>query len=543
MKVKLTTLMLAAAALLASCSQDDGLQQNTVNPVDGLTPVTLNVALPGEGMKTRAITADNDEQATRAYLEILVKEAQGTYGKVTGDIAGVHTMVANGSSFTLSGIYLDPTEDYRFLFWADNATATAAAPTDLESVAYTDGSIAFAACVDWGTEKSNAVSATLKHAVSKFTLKTTTDLWASIPVHITIPATYTAYNVSTGAVTGAATVDKQFEITTPAEITGTPEGTEVFSFYTLVDEGTQELTVYHDGYELQVANVPLAPNKHTVLVGDVRYIGWEETTFTAGFDGTWGGTETKIIGLDISEDGNTYTVSSKEALLVWATAVQSNPSLNCTLAADIHLTGTNNWTPLEFSGTFDGAGHAINGLNIESNGNIGFISILREGGTVKNLIVTNALIKLTGTDFSWVGGIVGVCWGGTIQGCGFSGEISTEEASVYGGGIAGGVQAASIVTACWSTANIDVSISNTGAIFGASFDTPSITACYYMGVTRGIGLDMASVADNIRMVNNSTTSWTDAADAMNTNLTEGYQWVVNTGDNKDNVPLVLEKSN
>lgn len=305
MKVKLTTLMLAAAALLASCSQDDGLQQNTVN-TEGLVPVTLSASIDN-GLQTRAVSATEDETATRAYLEILVQNDQGAWGKATGDLAGVHTMVANGSSFTLSGIYLDPAEDYRFLFWADNATA--AAPTNLESVAYTDGSIAFAACVDWGSEKSNTVSATLKHVVAKMTLKTTTDIDDSKPVHVEIPATYTAYNVSTGAVTGAATEDKQFEITTPAEITGTPEGTEVFSFYTLVDEGTQALTVYHDGYELQVANVPLAPNKHTVLVGDVRYIGWEETTFTAGFDESWSEkTEIEIIDLS-THTGSTLTVS------------------------------------------------------------------------------------------------------------------------------------------------------------------------------------------------------------------------------------------
>ena len=38
-------LMLAAAALLASCSQDDALQ-NTVNNNEGLKPMTITASLP-----------------------------------------------------------------------------------------------------------------------------------------------------------------------------------------------------------------------------------------------------------------------------------------------------------------------------------------------------------------------------------------------------------------------------------------------------------------------------------------------------------------
>ena len=40
-------LMLAAAALLASCSQDDALQ-NTVNNNEGLKPMTITASLPTE---------------------------------------------------------------------------------------------------------------------------------------------------------------------------------------------------------------------------------------------------------------------------------------------------------------------------------------------------------------------------------------------------------------------------------------------------------------------------------------------------------------
>ena len=45
MNRKLSTLMLAAAALLASCSQDDALQ-NTVNNNEGLKPLAITASLP-----------------------------------------------------------------------------------------------------------------------------------------------------------------------------------------------------------------------------------------------------------------------------------------------------------------------------------------------------------------------------------------------------------------------------------------------------------------------------------------------------------------
>ena len=57
--------MLAAAALLASCSQDE-LMTDTGH--DGLVPVTLSAAV-GDGVQTRTIDADEDEAPTRCYVQ------------------------------------------------------------------------------------------------------------------------------------------------------------------------------------------------------------------------------------------------------------------------------------------------------------------------------------------------------------------------------------------------------------------------------------------------------------------------------------------
>ena len=285
MKSRFATLILGIATMLVSCSQDDALQ-NTVSQNDELTPVTITAALPGEGMQTRTASGTEDEAPTKAYLQILVKTGE-TYEAATGDLAGVKSMTESSGNFTLSGIYLDPTVEYRFLFWADNATTT---PTDLQNVAYEINSIAFAAKENWAYSGSNnAISATLKHVVSKVTLKTTTTVDAGKTVSITLPTTYTKYNVSSGAVIETSQSNAAFEVTTAAEIAGSASGVEVFSFYALVDGNNQDLTLTHNGYEKSVTSVSLAPNKHTTLVGDVRNIGLTEVTFTAEILPVWDG--------------------------------------------------------------------------------------------------------------------------------------------------------------------------------------------------------------------------------------------------------------
>ena len=59
--------MLAAAALLASCSQDDALQSTVLNN-EGLKPMTITASLPTDGMQTRAQAMPPLRAATCRYL-------------------------------------------------------------------------------------------------------------------------------------------------------------------------------------------------------------------------------------------------------------------------------------------------------------------------------------------------------------------------------------------------------------------------------------------------------------------------------------------
>ena len=77
---------------------------------------------------------------------------------------------------------------------------------------------------------------------------------------------------------------------------------------------------------------------------------------------------------------------------------QGNWNTNCTLTANIELTGEKNWTPVDinvypYPGTFDGAGHTISGMNVSGNFGQGFIGYLSSTGTVKNLTISKASVS------------------------------------------------------------------------------------------------------------------------------------------------------
>lgn len=482
--------MLAAAVLLASCSQDEVM---TDTGSDGLVPVTLSVAV-GDGVQTRTVDADNDEDAKYCYVQVCQSDGTAYTGN---DYATPITLTDDDNDGTFTGnIFLRPNETYVFLFWADNVTSTA--PTDLHNVTYQKGSIAFADRVEQ-TISSNGptVYATLQHVVAKVTLKTTTNVDASDVITVTIPTKYQAYNVNTEAPITTAD-NTPFEHTVTNAITGTKDGAEVFSFYALVDEANQKLTLTNGTNSQQVSNVPLGPNKHTTLVGDVRNLGLTDVTFTASIDGKWGSTETEIIGLEIADDG-TYIVSSPAALQAWATAVQSNPSLNCTLADDITLPEASesgsNWTTVgNFAGTFDGAGHTITGLTgkaglfdkIDTDGEVknlklegveitesGCGAIARESsGTITACSVSGSVEGSSNSTTQGVGGIVGMNSAGTVSGCSMKGAVTNS--GIYVGGIVGYCYGGNVID-CHSSATV-TGTASVGGVVGRQYGIAKVIA-------------------------------------------------------------------
>ena len=513
--------VLAAAVLLASCSQDEVM---TDTGPDGLVPVTLSAAV-GDGVQTRVIGDYYDEAE---YYYVQVCRPDGTAYTDNDYATPTRLTDDNQDNIFTANIYLKADETYVFLFWADNSTTDI--PADLHNVTYKKGSIAFANRVEKKISKTDpTIETLLNHVVAKVTLKTTTDVEAGSKISVTVPTTYTTYNVnayrsdataSTNLPVGGAVTNELFSPKPEDEplsaIIGTEEGTVVFSFYALVKDETQNITLTNGTNSQPVSNVPLGPNMHTTLVGDVRNLGLTDVTFTASIDKKWDDTETEIIGLEIADGGTTYIVSSPAALEAWATEMKNDPTqnLNCTLAADIDLTGTE-WTPIpNFAGTFDGNGKTITGLTINqpSTDNVGLFASIDDEGTVKNLkldkvnVTANSNVgavagqnrgtiencsvsgKVAGSsDNSCVGGIAGFHRKGSITDCHSSATVTGK---AYVGGIAGqssAIEGATTITACYSTGSITATKSNTmgysyaGGVVGLNTNKAILTACYATG--------------------------------------------------------------
>ena len=494
--------MLAAAVLLASCSQDEVL---TGAGQDGLVRVTLSAAAT-DGVQTRA-TSTADDPLDRCLIQILEKEkdaTEWTKGAVQGMTPGTD------GTYTLTGVMLSPEKDYTFLFWADGGESHYAA-TDLTAVTMAESAqeagIAYQTKVVW--DGSENVEAELTHAVTKVSLNSTTAVPASTTAAVTIPKAYSSFNVLEGTVSGEATTDYTHSGS------GTEQTGNQFSFYALVDDETQTLTLNAGGRNVSIANVPLGPDKHVILEGDVAAAGWTTVSFSASMADDWGST----VGLEIADNGSTYIVSSLAALQAWAKAVQSNMSLNCKLAADITLPaveeeGGSNWTTVEvFLGTFDGQGHTITGLTVAG----GLFGTIGSGGKVQNLKLADVKIAPTrpagaiarnnlsngtiadcavegdvnGAYTAGIGGIVGDN-SGTITGCLMEGTV-TNETNYTTGGIVGLNQGD--VINCHSSATIDgygyvggiAGRSNDGGVIIACCSTGEISAISYVGGVVGYG--------------------------------------------------------
>lgn len=315
MMKKFTFLMPAIVALLASCSHEDTLQ--TTDEV--LRPVTITASLPEVAAPapatTRAITATDDDDATRCLMQL-----------VEGGVAQeVQTgTISNGScSFTVT---LNPTKEYKLMFWADNEKYTADVVHGLEKMTANAPSanaspfgIAYAGTAKWGgSELDASINVDLKHVVSKLTLRTTEAVTGGKNYSLKIPATCTAYDVLSDELLEPSANGTTCNYTVPAG--GVAKGGDLFSIYLLAGSETQTLTLTNDGAQSEIPNVPLAPNKHTILKGDVQNTGHVNVTFTATVVEEWNSEETKYIipgdavkitaenCSNISGDGN-YVVS------------------------------------------------------------------------------------------------------------------------------------------------------------------------------------------------------------------------------------------
>ena len=278
------------------------------------------------------------------------------------------------------------------------------------------------------------------------------------------------------------------------------------------------------------------PQNNVVLAAGSRYkytvkVNATGLTLDGCTIGDWadGGSESgeaEDLGYSIQNDGS-YTVYNADGLLAWNKAVQKDESINCTLTADIDLTGRE-WTRIGtwpgYSGIFNGQGHRITGLNF-SAATTELFGLLNERGVIKNLQLID--VNLYGSSGS-AAGIVEQNEGQIIA-CSVTGKISA-----YGRTCGIADLNYGRITACWFDGTLKEYES--GAI--VRYNYKIITSCYWGGnVGQGVFRDHGEKVDATK-VDGATVKWQTAVDGMNTALTAGdYQWVLGT----DGLPVLQKK--
>ena len=249
------------------------------------------------------------------------------------------------------------------------------------------------------------------------------------------------------------------------------------------------------------------------MQSDTHWQAGEEYTYTVSLAAA------KDPGYTVSEDGKTYNVTSADGLKNVAELVNGGKTdINITLDTDLTLTGE--WTPIgtesqPYTGTFNGKDKTITGLTVNQEGTnyVGLIGYLGSGGKVQNVVLEGVQItsdnssgyaggvagdswgtiencsvsgSVSGTTF--VGGVVGSQWGGSITGCNSS---ATVKGVIFAGGIAGETNSGASLTGCYATGDVTVendgtNNSHAGGVVGYNGGC-TLTACYATGSVTGSG--------------------------------------------------------
>lgn len=187
------------------------------------------------------------------------------------------------------------------------------------------------------------------------------------------------------------------------------------------------------------------------------------------------------------KDGNGVYLIGTAAELAWFAATDGKTSAK--LTADIDLAAYD-WTPLnKFYGTFDGDGHMVKNLYINSGSYpLGIFGYVKTGAAVKNLGVSGD-VTCTASSNAQAGGIAGYLESNAaIENCYSSVNVTSKK---HAGGIAGYTAGGAIITNCYGSGNITTTSKNEcflGGICGSSYSNTNgatLTNCYSIGDVTG----------------------------------------------------------
>lgn len=280
MKVKIAFWMLGIVAMLASCSNDDLLQETN----DSDKNVVTFTATLDKSMNSRA---DDQSDVNRAIIAVYENaDAKGMPVYNTGVSKG------EDGKFTFSIPNLKAGQEYTFLFWAFNDAQDTYNTSHLKDVFIKDlpcKSEVYALATRLTPEQISQSGVQLKHAVAKISLQTIVDLTAKDVIRLHATA-YRSFNVLTNTAqstqgTGAVFVEARNSFSA---------GDIIGSIYLLGTEEPQTVEIEYVGRPQKkvITNVPVNPNKHVILKGNFKQVGITDANFSVSLDENWGSNET-----------------------------------------------------------------------------------------------------------------------------------------------------------------------------------------------------------------------------------------------------------
>ena len=188
------------------------------------------------------------------------------------------------------------------------------------------------------------------------------------------------------------------------------------------------------------------------------------------------------------DDSGAYRIGTA-AELAWYAA--SDGKTAAKLTADIELAGFD-WTPLKnLYAAFDGQGHVIRNLYINSSSYpVGLFGYVKTGASVTKLGVTGD-VTCTNTSYAQAGGIAGrLESNASITECFSAVNVTSKK---HAGGIAGYSDSSSVISDCYATGRIATTAANEcylGGICASGYSNTIgavLTNCYFTGTVTGSG--------------------------------------------------------
>lgn len=331
MKKNFSLWMLGIAAMLASCSSEDGLQGMGDN--DGVVHITARLE---NGMNTRAVTDGVEDENAGIDRYVL-----NVYDVTDSDNPQYVQELSQSSADGNFSVKLERSKMYRFYCWADDGedySAYAISNNNLTGITlkqdasdaskYQLPTIAHRGVSgeDVSGNTTEPVTIQMTHAVAKLVLKTQSPLKANSTKVAT--QTVTSYNAITNTY-GSEKENIECTDGLSGDITNATDANpvEVLSFYLMVDgKDTQDVTLSHtatpgdftSAVDRPFNNVPFQIDYRTVFVGHVDNT--SNMTVNFNLDDNWTDVE-KEFPCDV--DTETNTVESFEPGSLTSAAVTS----------------------------------------------------------------------------------------------------------------------------------------------------------------------------------------------------------------------------